>query len=109
MFYMFAFDYNKPPEMRGLPIATAKQLFPLVLQGCFKHLDLWLKFLEPRKQAISRDTYALLFDFALTVDDTMSNYDEDGAWPVLLDEFVEYARPKLGVTTLKVEEMQDSD
>lgn len=93
---MFAFEYNKPPEQRSMPIEIARQLFPLILKGRFEHLDLWLEFLHERKHAISRDTYSLLLDFALTIHNDMSNYDEEnGAWPVLLDEFVDFAKPKL--------------
>lgn len=95
-FYMYAFEYNKPPENRSLPIETARQLFPILLEGRFRHLDLWMEFLQHRKLAISKDTYSLLLDFAVTIDDDMSNFDEEnGAWPVLLDEFVDFAKPKV--------------
>ena len=38
----------------------------------------------------------MLGTFALDVQKDMSNYDEDGAWPVMIDDFVEWYKEKQG-------------
>jgi len=50
---------------------------------------------DNQKRAITRDTWMLLFDFSTQINYDFSNYDEDGAWPILIDEFVEWAKPKI--------------
>ena len=38
-------------------------------------------------------------EFSRQIDPSLRNYDEDGAWPVLLDEFVEWMRSSESQTT----------
>lgn len=105
--YQFTFDYAKNLLQKSLDLDLAIAYWKILLRTRFKYLDLWVEFLQANhKRAITRDTWNLLLDFSLMIDDTMSNYDEEGAWPVLIDEFVEYARRKIGV---KAQEKQHDE
>jgi len=96
--YLFTYDFTKPEGQKSMPLDMACEYWNLLLSGgIFRHLDLWLQFLkENHTRTVPRDTWNLLYSFATTIDEKFSNYDEAGAWPVLIDDFVAYGRKNKG-------------
>ena len=45
-------------------------------------------------KAITKDTWFQLLPFAKQYPEDLSGYDENGAWPYLIDEFVEWHEEK---------------
>jgi len=100
-FYSFCFGFAKEPGygVRTLPIEVANQMWQLTLADRLKHLKLWTTFLDEKEvKAVTKDVWDMLLTFANDVHADMSNYDEDGAWPVLIDDFVEWYREKNGLS-----------
>jgi len=94
--YQFTFNFARTPGQKCLELESAIAYWNIIFAGRFVFLEMWVEFLtEHQKHSIPKDTWNLLLDFANTVHKDMSNYDEEGAWPVLIDDFVMWARPKI--------------
>ena len=96
-FYTFCFAFAKEPGfgVRTLPLEVALQMWQLTLTGKFAALGEWSEFLqETGVKAITSDVWNMLLTFANDVSDDMSSYDEDGAWPVVFDDFVHQSQPR---------------
>jgi len=93
-FYKFCFQFNRQGTHRTLD----KDLVVALLQICLKEriaqerLDSFCAFLENTNgyTRITLDQWTSFLDFCYDVED-LSAYDQDSsAWPVLIDEYVEY-------------------
>jgi DCN1-like protein 1/2 len=98
--YAFCHKFAVDPDVhkRNLPLDTAIAYWTLLLQNKFDNLELWLEFLNASRDEvrfISKDQWIQLLEFATTIDNSMSNFKEGEEWPVLLDDFVSWAKPKL--------------
>lgn len=91
--YRYAFDFSKDKDQRSMEIETASAMLSLLLGDKWSLFTYFEKFLrESKYRVINKDQWCNVLEFSRSVNDDLSNYDEDGAWPVLLDEFVEWFR-----------------
>jgi len=91
--YQYTFQFALDQGQRCLSVEMCIEFWKLLLREHFALLDKWILFVEMKvKNAISKDTWMMLYDLATQVKPDLSDYDINGAWPVLLDEFVEQVR-----------------
>jgi DCN1-like protein 4/5 len=95
-FYQFAFGFClTEPLQKTLDIETATVMLELVL-GNHPHLPTFIQFLQEQKEykAVNLDQWTAFLRFCNEVKPDFSNYDESQAWPLLLDNYVEWVKEK---------------
>uniref|UniRef100_A0A2K6S580 DCN1-like protein n=1 Tax=Saimiri boliviensis boliviensis TaxID=39432 RepID=A0A2K6S580_SAIBB len=88
-----AFDVARDKDQRSLDIDTAKSMLALLLGRTWPLFSVFYQDLEQSKyRVMNKDQWYNVLEFSRTVHADLSNYDEDGAWPVVLAEFVEWQK-----------------
>lgn len=95
--YAYTFNIALEAPSKVLPFDEAQQYWALLLHN-------W-QLREPfcdwanrhmKGKAINRDLWMMVLKLATEVPPDLSTYDENPAWPVVFDEFVEYYRASKG-------------
>jgi len=94
--YNYAYLFSREKGQKCVQFETAIGIWRLLLEGKWPLLDDWCDFLSKHhsNRAISRDTWQQLLDFIKSIKPDFSNFDENAAWPYLLDEFVTEMKEK---------------
>uniref|UniRef100_H2YRZ9 Defective in cullin neddylation protein n=1 Tax=Ciona savignyi TaxID=51511 RepID=H2YRZ9_CIOSA len=92
--YRYAIDFSKEPGQRTLDLNTANVMLSLLLSKRWSLFPKFQVFLEQTKscRAMNRDQWNNVLEFSRSIQPDLSNYDSDGAWPVVLDDFAEYVK-----------------
>lgn len=90
-FYSFVFFICRENGQRSITVSRAIMAWKLVLSGRFRLLNQWCSFIEKnQRHNISEDTWGQVLAFSRCVHENLEGYDPEGAWPVIIDDFVEH-------------------
>lgn len=90
-FYEFVFFILRENGQKNITVNRAIAAWKLVLSGRFRLLNHWCDFVEKnQRHNISEDTWVQILAFSRCVHEDLEGYDPGGAWPVLIDDFVEH-------------------
>ncbi|KAE8895101.1 hypothetical protein PF005_g1359 [Phytophthora fragariae] len=106
--YSFTLGFSKDPTQKSLALELAVGLWDLLLPGHFHWRHHWRQYVRKNSRSVvSKDLWLQVLDFGHQIKPDLSNYDENGAWPVLLDDFaahmVELIKEK-GLAAVQIEE-----
>ncbi|XP_010528345.1 PREDICTED: uncharacterized protein LOC104805471 [Tarenaya hassleriana] len=98
--YDFVFFMCREKGQKNITVSRAVTAWKLVLAGRFRLLNQWCDFIERnQRHNISEDTWQQVLAFSRCVHENLEGYDPEGAWPVLIDEFVEHMYSIFGSKT----------
>ena len=95
-FFEFAFRYclTDAASQKLIDLDTAGQMLSLALPAGCPHAEALLEFLGTQREykCVNADQWRGIGRFVREVGPRCADFDDDGAWPLLLDNYVEWVR-----------------
>ena len=92
-FFKFVFLFSREGTHRTIEKDIVAALLPIAIGDRSAHTAPFLAFLETASTTrVTLDQWCSFLEFSDKVGPDFEGYEEDGAWPLLLDEYVEQAR-----------------
>ncbi|KAJ4488567.1 DUF298-domain-containing protein [Lentinula aciculospora] len=119
--YMFCFNLAKPEQSKNIDMEvtsftacfainlfanislstnakTSAALWSVILSPKYPVMQEVLEFISENEsvyKATNKDLWTMMLEFCETVKPDLQDYESDGAWPTLLDDFVEWKKAKV--------------
>jgi len=102
--YTYTFSIALEAPSKVLPLEEAQQYWALLLHDwpLREPFCSWANG-HMKGKAINRDLWMMVLKLAIEVPEDLSTYDENPAWPVVFDEFVEYYRSQKGGELIEID------
>jgi len=95
--HRFAHKFCREDRKKNIDVGSACIMLQMLLAPLYKeHVDSLSRYLEQHaevgKRGVSLDEWTMLLQFCREIDPDCDNFQDDGAWPLLLDDYVEWRR-----------------
>jgi len=95
--YQFVFSLAKSPEERSIDVEIAKAFWSTLLAPRFPLVKEFVGYISEKKiKGVNKDLWSMSLDFFHTVTPDLKNFDFEGAWPSIIDDFVLWQRKNTG-------------
>ncbi|KAJ7243383.1 DUF298-domain-containing protein [Mycena haematopus] len=94
--YSFCFTLAKQEQSRNIDMETSAAFWSVLLVPKYPIMSEVLEFIVEKGtyKATNKDLWSMMLEFCRTVQPTLQDYEADGAWPTLLDDFVAWKKGK---------------
>jgi hypothetical protein len=97
--HRYVHKFMREEKVKNVDLGSAVALLQLLHADAFpEHVPSLADFLQGHaataKRGVSLDEWAMMLNFCAEVSPDCADYQDDGAWPLLLDDYVEWYRER---------------